>query len=141
MDDSNTQSRRSLLKKAGAGAALVWAAPAVLSAGSVAAAASGALCPTAECNKGAICDSFQTCGTNNGGRCSCLRTTDAGNPTFCCDTDNICSNPVCTTCDDCPAGWACIVSCCGPGVCAPPCSNTMTPTSLTADASAGTASL
>ena len=116
-------SRRRMLKRIGAGAAVALTAPVLTSIRTPAFAASG--CPVTGCQKGGICDSFVPCG--GGGRCSCLHTTDAGNPTFCCDTDFVCGDQVCETCADCPAGWACITSCCPTNTCAPPCTGGAAP--------------
>jgi hypothetical protein len=115
---ANQVSRRTMLRRLGAGAAISWTAPVLMSLRAPAFAASPP-CPVSGCEKGEICDAFVSCGGR--GDCSCLHTTDPGNPTFCSDTDFICGNQNCETCADCPAGWACITSCCPTNTCAPPC--------------------
>ena len=125
-EDSQDQamiSRRRMLKRVGAGAAIAWTAPILTSVNSPAFAAYG--CPVSGCQKGMICDVFVSCGSSP--LCSCLHTTDPGNPTFCCDTDFICANQVCNTCADCPAGQACITSCCPNNVCVAPCTGGAAP--------------
>lgn len=114
-------SRRSMIKRIGAGTALVWAAPSILSTSSGSAMGSPLPCPSSGCSKNGICALFANCGTNNNGRCSCFFTTDGS--TFCADTDFICGNQICETCADCPDGWACVETCCANKVCAPPCTN------------------
>jgi hypothetical protein len=115
---ANRVSRRAMLRRVGAGAAIAWTAP-VLSSVRVPAFAATGPCPVSGCNKGEICDVFMNCGASPD--CSCFHTTDPGGPTFCSDTDFICDNQVCRTCAECPAGWACVASCCQNLVCAPPC--------------------
>jgi hypothetical protein len=114
-------SRRDALKRIGAGAAVAWTAPTLLS---MQAAGAGSPHPCnitmAPCGKGADCDVPATCGPTGSG-CACFNVAgDIGQ--FCSSGEFNCGNQiVCTSSDQCPCGWGCVASCCGPGVCRPPC--------------------
>lgn len=121
-------SRRNVLKGAGVGAVAVWAAPTVMSLGSVANAASAH--PPLSCqdcdpsadpctNQTACGDPAQgcTCKTHPQGQ-SCLCTANG----FCVDF-SACPNGD----SDCPTGYSCVSSCCNDAgygnLCIPNCSN------------------
>ena len=114
---SRMESRRSLLKKIGAGGAMVWAAPMVTSASPVGGGLSA--CPAVDW----ICGGPLVFCTNPGppiGICVCDLDAE-GNP-FCFNDASCGALPVCVTSGDCAPGWRCIEdSCCGVPVCAPPC--------------------
>ena len=59
-------------------------------------------------------DSDRPC--QNDPNCLCLQTTEGRG--FC--TENTACGTTCSRSRDCPPGWKCVVSCCGPN-CAPPC--------------------
>jgi hypothetical protein len=115
MDDTTTGrgiSRRSALKKIGAGAAVAWTAPVLMSAVAPAFAASFATAPCPGCCAQA-CGCASTCAS---GSCFCNLTTEGD--CFCRVGAPACP-PSCTTSGDCPAGQRCLVSTCcpGPNVC------------------------
>jgi len=117
-------SRRRILKRIGAGAAIAWAAPVLTSIRMPAFAQSTSGLCTANWNCG---DTIVGCG-GTPGESPC----DNGSPPVCvCDLtvegtsfcwNNFCcvGATICTTSDDCGGGSACVTSCCGQR-CAPPC--------------------
>ena len=115
--------RRKMLKRVGAGAAIVWAAPALTTVGGHAFADVIGSPPCARCAVG-----DDDCGgqTDCGGGCTCLRTADRR---CFCHQPISCGDPrvtACTTNAECPAGWACSFSCCvGGPLCHPPCGTTL----------------
>ena len=116
---SRMESRRSLLKKIGAGGAMVWAAPIITSASPVGGQLSA--CPAVDwnCFNG---DPLVFC-TFPGppiGICICDNDTEGNG--FCLN-DVFCSDvPTCVSSGDCPPGWRCVAdTCCGVPICAPPC--------------------
>lgn len=121
MDSERTEqeiSRRSLLKRIGAGAAIAWSAPIVTSFGSKAFAGLPGRC-NPPCDVVLICavnrfgdvDGLCACSADTEGRCSCWANV------FC---DTICE---CGSSADCPAGWRCFpgTGCGAQGFCIPKC--------------------
>jgi hypothetical protein len=110
-------SRRTALKRIGAGTAIAWSAPVLLSAR----AAAGAGSPGTECQKDAPCSNTSIC--NEELQCRCHFTIEGG--TFCDFGWQFCgTGAVCTSTAECPPGTACLVSCCtagGFGECIPAC--------------------
>jgi len=120
MDDeisTKSVSRRSALKKLGAGTAIVWTAPIVLSFDAPGFAASA---PTA-CD----CTGANDCviGNCGGGACSCAVKTNGACACFV----PACGGPVCSVDSDCGPGSACVANCCGVPVCAQLCGPTAKP--------------
>jgi hypothetical protein len=124
MDSVETEqgiSRRTLLKRVGAGAAIAWAAPIVTSFGSKAFAGLPGRC-NAPCDVITICavnrpgevDSICACSADTEGRCACWANVFCNNITSCASTA------------DCPAGWRCIpnTGCGAGGFCIPRCGET-----------------
>lgn len=107
-DIGSSLSRRRMLKTVGAGAAVAWTAPALISVGGAVAGASPV------CN-GGTCGDQEACGDI----CTCLLTAEGGGH---CHQPSSCGVlQACTQTSDCPAGWACANSCCGGLHCIPPC--------------------
>ena len=99
-------SRRRMLKRIGAGAAIAWTAPVVTSMSTPAFAASGPCdCIGSPCAIG-------NCGPP-GSQCSCANTADSGCQCFI----PACLGP-CQHDADCGPGFACAQDCCGPPTCA-----------------------
>lgn len=112
-------SRRRMLKRIGAGAAVAWLTPVVTSFRTTAWAGD---CPS-ECSPFGCSiggdDCFGQVICEPSGACTCLRTTE--DECFChlmspCDQ----LTPCCAT-SECPEGWACAYSCCKGSLCVPPC--------------------
>ncbi|MGH9177316.1 MAG: hypothetical protein ACRD0N_02010 [Acidimicrobiales bacterium] len=103
-----------MLARAGAGTALVWAAPAVTSLGRVHAAASPA------CTNCPGCSRIPGCGD----RCFCVQVAGGCfcSANFRCRDAVRCPNGLDS---DCPTGYRCQLGpgagCCGENVCVPPC--------------------
>ena len=114
--DSNSVSRRTMLKRMGIAGAVAWVTPVVTSLNTPAFAASG---PTGNCSPGGTCASgFVQCGAV-GTACFCFTTpTGAGCGALAsCDGLDACGPNL-----DCPPGFICeIDSCCGTPVCGPIC--------------------
>lgn len=117
--------RRTLIKRAGAGAAILWAAPAVTSLGSHALAQRGS-----EAGCGGNCPgcTFAQCGGQSCGDlgpCFCVGTDPQSGDCFCSNNFFCGDTPDCVSAADCPEGWVCqlgeCAGACGPGVCVPPC--------------------
>jgi hypothetical protein len=110
----NDLSRRRLLKRMGAGAAIAWSAPVLQSLVSPAFAQYGT--PAPEC-QGATCATFIPCSSGNPD-CVCVSTDEGG---FCIPGSTQCAGlPLCPggTSAECPAGTVCAVgTCCGQPVC------------------------
>jgi hypothetical protein len=112
-------SRKKLLKRAGAGAAVLWAVPALTS---VAHASHGG---RHTCGKGFQCGGDQCSGQtacrppdNVGGRgigCFCAQT--QGGRCHCYDNDFCVNRQACTRNADCPSGQRCLNTCCGVPLC------------------------
>jgi hypothetical protein len=104
-------SRRRLLKRAGVGAAVLGAG-AMVTAGSGAGATFGNCdaCHCGVCSGQVPCTPFNAwCVPTTEGCCFCHQSSNCG----CLDT--------CDATSDCPAGWACALTCCGlEPVCVPP---------------------
>jgi hypothetical protein len=120
-------SRRKMLKRIGAGAAVAWSAPILTSLGTPAFAASPACGPTCDVY---ACNSLNPiCGASGpNGLCICSKATDG---TCFCWADDLCSNRTpCGPGGACPAGQKCVSNCCdqtgGPLVCWDPCSSART---------------
>ena len=111
-------SRRRLLKRMGLGTAVVTLTPIVTSLGSQALAGQCTECIEPNCD--------WTCGGNlvqcgQGGIDGCFCSKDVDGNCWCWP-DSFCSElQVCTVNSDCPAGYACIFSCCATGTCLPGC--------------------
>lgn len=114
---SNGISRRRMLKRIGAGAAIAWSAPILSSIRTPAFAQYGdprcpACTPLGETGS-EHCAGQADCGAEGSGNpCACLRT--SGN-TCACHSCVFCDNPAIVACSsqaDCPAGWICAMSCC-----------------------------
>jgi hypothetical protein len=108
--------RRRLLKRIGAGAAIVWVAPVIDSVVSEAAAGSVPPSCQSQCGSPGICivpcGPGCLCGPKATGGCACFIP--------------LCGGPACGVDTDCPNGWACVAAdtCCGspvPAFCAPLC--------------------
>lgn len=113
--DQQGLSRRDAIKRVAGGAAVVWAAPAVLS--SPAFGATGSPCDTPF-----VCGAaLVPCGSTSTMQCMCVLTVEGDR--FCA-TDFFCRNTrTCTSSAQCPPGWRCQAAgagCCGQ-VCVPPC--------------------
>jgi hypothetical protein len=130
-------SRRQLLKRAGVGAAAVWAAPFLTST------AAASVDRKVKCAPGQKCPSL--CGVDAcpGGNCFCYPTKSKDGTTgkgCACACNISCSaSPACTKNKDCPAGWTCTINCCQafPGKsCVPNCGSG-DPNCLAAGASGG----
>ena len=114
--DSNSVSRRTMLKRMGIAGAVAWVTPVVTSLNTPAFAASG---PTSNCSQGGTCASgFVQCGAV-GTDCFCFTTptgAGCGAVAFCAELD------ACGPNLDCPPGFICeIDSCCETPVCGPIC--------------------
>jgi hypothetical protein len=114
-------SRRSVIKRIGAGAAIAWSAPVLQSLSAPAHAQYGAEC--SDCPT--VCGQ-PICGSSGPLQiCGCAQVVGGGGSCFCYE-DDFCNNR--TPCDDqsdCPAGQTCVHSCCdetiGTSVCFSPC--------------------
>lgn len=109
MADAGGISRRNAMKKIGAGAAVAWTAPALLTFESRASAASLPSCPPFECHNFPANTSF--CAGN--GSCGCVQKHGGG---------SVCTNSVaylmCNADADCPSGAPICIDVL-PGSCAP----------------------
>lgn len=115
MDDEVTDglNRRTALKRIGAGAALAWSAPAILSASS-ASAVTGSPLPTS-CDVGYVCgvNDPPDCGAGAGLDCYCITTVSG--QIVCVDVNATCGN-ACTSDADCGPNSVCQSAnsgCCG----------------------------
>jgi hypothetical protein len=126
-------SRRRMLKRIGAGAAVAWTAPVLTSIRTPAFAATppSAPCPPGSSCAGDICFGQSICDPNPPPfGCPCAQV--VGNESQCfCYQDDLCVNR--TPCPggqgDCPAGQACVHTCCdaaiGSPVCWQPCAHAL----------------
>jgi hypothetical protein len=112
-------SRRKMLKRIGAGAAIAWTAPVLTSLRTPAFGQRYAVC--AECPGCGQAGFPAPCGAEPS--CFCVGTAEGG--CFCSNDFGCGATGPCTTSADCPTGWACQsgpgAGCCGSGVCVPPC--------------------
>jgi hypothetical protein len=112
-------SRRRMLKRVGAGAAIAWSAP-ILTSLKTPAFAQGY---DSSCDPGQVCtpdcDVLRPCQSGN---CGCFRNVD-NNSCHCGDLrDGLCASfPPCVTGADCAAGEVCAASCCPTGICMTAC--------------------
>jgi hypothetical protein len=127
-------SRRKALGTIGAGVAVAWTAPAVVSFAASATAGSLVGC-SGNCAPYACASLKGQCNTPHppaGGFPQCFCSGDVGGNCFCWN-DGFCSNaPVCTANSQCPATWGCVFNCCasgtpGEGNCFPPCGTAAAP--------------
>lgn len=113
-------SRRRLLKRIGAGAAIAWTAPVLTSLRTPAFGQATPICT----DQDFVCDdpdSFVLCGTgNNDLDCFCEK--GSGGQTICAN-DLFCDDArACASDGECPPDWICASNtCCPGGVCLPPC--------------------
>jgi hypothetical protein len=114
--------RKRLLKRAGVGAAAMWAAPVLSSTASAAANrvhwcgnSDGAYCQPA-------CAFLRACKPADNPNCGCFPKINTGT-CFCGDIlDNDCGSFAdCVGGNECPDGYGCVLSCCGTGKCLPHC--------------------
>lgn len=113
-------SRRSMLKRLGAGAAVAWSAPVISSLGRPAFAQTTPVCDPVDCEAFPCGDFERPCGENpDTGPCICALTVEGG-----CE----CFQPICLEDDDCELGepcregYACVnQDCCGYSFCAALC--------------------
>lgn len=135
MDEDVTggQSRRDALKKIAGAGAVAWTAPMVLSSPASAQQASRfTQCRGIDWNCG---DAFALCGDQGlGGICICDITVEGTD--FCWGNYPCAATTVCAASSECPPGWMCVSSCCGPQTCAPPCDGTFTRTTRSSGATA-----
>lgn len=116
IDETGSLSRRTLLKRVGAGAAFAWSAPVLMSISVPASAASPEPSVCRQCCVN--CGDFPC---PSGPSCFCLTTVEGD--CFCMQQSQCSAIPSCTTSADCPPGWRCedATSSCGRVVCVPPC--------------------
>ena len=104
-------SRRTLIKRIGAGTAVVWAAPVVTNLASPAFAQTGyGRC--SDCDQGAgFCANQPACGNDGNNPCACVTGPDVCGCHSCifCDHASVTS---CAADAQCPPGWVCALSCC-----------------------------
>jgi hypothetical protein len=105
--------RRRMIKRIGAGAAIAWSAPVILSL-SAPAFAQGAYCQG--CSPDSDCNAQIDCSQAQDGSCGCGRTPTE---TCFCYQHGSCGTP-CASQSDCASGETCVASCCG-FACQTPC--------------------
>jgi hypothetical protein len=117
-ENQNEISRRRMLKRIGAGAAVAWSAP-ILTSIRTPAFAQHYVCGD-RCAD-ILCFSEEDFACNDAGTCICTRTTE--DTCFCGDGNCPCdAYPPCSSSADCPSGQACGLLCCtGQLACLPPC--------------------
>jgi hypothetical protein len=107
-------SRRKLLKRAGVGAAALWAVPLVATTGAAQAAPGTAKCAKKLYANGegcTFCGPFTQCGKSGQfNECDCFPTTEGC--CFCAEVVYCKEQLACQSSSDCPAGWACLITCC-----------------------------
>ncbi|SRR6266542_6024006 len=114
-------SRRKMLKRVGAGAAIAWSAPILTSIGTPAFAQYGR-CASCDTGQGCTpdCADLRVCHGN--ANCGCFRhTTDQ---TCCCGdlrTGFCDAFTPCSTDAECATGETCVATCCPTGICISPC--------------------
>jgi hypothetical protein len=113
-------SRRRMLKRIGAGAAVAWTAPILTSVRTPAFAAYPSRCdPGAECNTQMPCNFAIPC-KNGNFACNCW-VIENKSGCHCGDLDLCVNHQPCASQADCPSGQTCIENCCGK-LCYAPCS-------------------
>jgi hypothetical protein len=128
----NGISRRRMLKRIGAGAAVSWSAPALTSLRAPAfaqtppAGCEPAGCPNCGCDPGIVCGLAAFCNPDGcRGSCLCVNNNDQ----TACDCkafpSNFCADyPPCESDADCPVvGQCCMRTCCPAGICMDPCTS------------------
>jgi hypothetical protein len=109
-------SRRRMLRRIGAGAAVVWTAP-VLSSLRVPAFAQQASVPVCAVGCGPNCIDPNLCGSDANGDCHCIVPVEGG--CFC--VSNTGCGSACDTPSDCPQGSRCVPDTCCGKICQPAC--------------------
>jgi hypothetical protein len=110
MDMSEGISRRRMLKRIGAGAAVAWSAPILTSLRSPA-FAQGSPVPCSDC-AGDFCLGQTICGSEPPFGCGCAQLVGS-EPSCFCYHDDFCSNRTsCNQQSDCPPGQTCVHTCC-----------------------------
>lgn len=109
-------SRKGLLTRAGAGAAVLGAGAMITATTAGAAAPHSTACNANGCGAENQCGEYDSCMGHD--CCACWVTTEG----CCfCGQDYFCESTIpCTSSNQCPAGWACAITCCG-ATCVPPC--------------------
>ena len=125
---SRQVTRRKLLKRVGVTGAVLLAAPVVTSSASAADRLPRFVCtkagpPGEGCEVGGDpCFGQRACTNSDERFCTCLLRTGQPGRCFCHEPSNCGDLTPCTGGGDCPEGWACAASCCGPDkLCVPPC--------------------
>lgn len=110
-------SRKSLLKRAGVGAAALGGVSMATAATASADAAPSKSCTVQGCGSNNQCGEYNNCLGHD--CCYCWVTTEG----CCfCGQDYFCNATIsCTSSKGCPGGWACAFTCCGGSQCVPPC--------------------
>jgi hypothetical protein len=126
-------SRRKMLKRIGAGAAVAWSAPILTSMRAPAFAqqpngceGASACDPDSPCDPSTPCAALDTCGPSE--TCACFVRTDVSE--CCCGAfpSNFCADyPPCASDADCAPGFLCYASCCPAGICRGPCTGSSAP--------------
>ena len=116
-------SRRKMLKRIGAGAAVAWSAPILTSIRTPAFAATPI---TSDCDPNAPCDPNLPCNAsipchNGNAACNCWVSSDH-TQCWCGDLDPCTNHTPCGSNADCPSGSVCVENCCGL-LCYAPCSS------------------
>lgn len=124
--DQGGVSRRKVIKRAAAGAAVVWATP-VLTSMATPAHAAGTPKPCGTCGDDLCGTVSEPCGESSfpGIPCLCAQKTDRTCACFqpVCDVGDACGND-----SHCPPGFACVnPGCCGSTICAPLCGTAIQP--------------
>jgi len=112
--DSGGISRRKMLRRIGAGAAIAWTAPVLTSMRAPAFAQGTIGCPGGglPCQApGDPCTGQVLCG-NQGCFCNQNVTDGLPNGNYCCTVPTDCTNQDCRNNSDCPAGQVCQATCC-----------------------------
>jgi len=118
-------SRRKMLKRIGAGAAVAWSAP-ILTSMATPAFAQYDEFPCGTCDPANPCSALDPCGPS--GACACFVL--QREPRCKCGDfpSNFCADyPPCATDADCPSGMECYLSCCPAGICRGPCTGSSGP--------------